>query len=154
MKRSRIDSNNARRGSHRRRRGFTAIDMIAAIVIFVGAVVLTAQIMVAMAAHLRAKRIDFIARQTTENVMEVSSAIPYDQLEQLNQNRMPELLQLLHDSAAPGSPWKISTSVQATSIDGIDDARRIDVVVTHEKRNREARLSTWRFRTEATDATE
>ncbi len=130
------------------RRGFTTIDSIVSIVIFTAAIVLTAQILVAIASHLRAKRIDFVARQTTENVMEIAAAIPFDQLEQLNDKATRNALPILNELSPQGSEWQIETAV--TDIDV--DAKRIDVVVSQANRDRTARLSTWRFGMEATDA--
>ncbi|MFC1758033.1 hypothetical protein ACFL2H_04600 [Planctomycetota bacterium] len=124
--------------------------MVTSIVIFVAAAVLTTQILVAMAAHLRAKRIDFIARQTAANVMEFASTIPYEQLDHLT--TMPSSQEVLAKLAPRESAWNIETSVNDEPNGNAGNAKRIDVVVRHTKRNRAARLSTWRFPTEVSDA--
>ena len=138
--------------SQKHRAGFTTIDMITALVIFMSAAVLTAQILLAMAAHLQAKRIDFVARQTTANAMEIASTVPFERLDGLaSVIDSPETQQLL---SLADSDWSIEVNVADAVTDIRLDAKRIDVVVAHAKRSRDARLFAWRYRTEASDENE
>lgn len=138
--------------SQKDRAGFTAIDMITALVIFMSAAVLTSQILLAMAAHLQAKRIDFVARQTAANAMEIASTVPYDQLDDLDSVVQSQVARELLSPS--DSDWNIEVNVADRAFADPLDSRRIDVVVGHAKRSRDARLFAWRFRMEASDGNE
>lgn len=111
--------------------------MLAAVAIFSTVVVLASQLMVSVAFYLRANRIDFVARQTASNVLEIAMTIPYDQLDA--EFKVERHFQNL-------TSRQKSLQVEVSVFETTEYGKRIDVTVTHAKRNRSAKLSAWRFR--------